>query len=277
MKKLVALSFALLFVYAGCGPKGTHKVETLKSGTRIMDDTVGTGTVAKMGDVVTVDFTGWIVRDTADLFGNWNNDSTKKSWIIGTTKMRHKPYKFVLEPHAFITGSAEGIVGMKVGGTRTIIIPDSVVFAGKKRRPVPANTSLKVQVELRASNVAPKTSAWSYDKSKVKTTKDGLKYVIIKEGTGPKAKAGQTVTVNYTGFLEDGKKFDSSVERDEPFSFKLGAHQVIPGWDEGISFLNKGAKAVFIIPPALAYGNRGNGPIPPNSTLIFDVELLNIK
>ena len=166
---------------------------------------------------------------------------------------------------------------MKVGGTRTIIIPDSVAFKGNKRGPVPPNTSLKVQVELKSAKPAAKTSEWSYDKSKVQTTKDGLKYVIINEGTGPKAKAGQTVTVNYTGYLESGKKFDSSVERDEPFTFKLGAHQVIPGWDEGIQLLNKGAKAVLIIPSTLAYGERGVGPIPPNATIIFDVELLDIK
>ncbi len=262
---------------AGCGKKDAHSVMTLKSGTRILDDTVGTGNTAKMGDLVTLDFTGWIVRDSANLFGDWNNDSTKKSWIIGTTKMRHKPYKFVLDSTAFIRGSAEAIVGMKAGGTRTIIIPDSVAFAGKRRGPVPPNTSLKVQVELKSAKVAPKTSEWSYDKSKVKTTKDGLQYVVLKEGTGPNVKAGQTVTVNYTGFLENGKKFDSSVERDEPFTFKVGAHQVIPGWDEGLQLLNKGAKAVLIIPAKLAYGERGVGPIPPNSTIIFDVELLDIK
>jgi FKBP-type peptidyl-prolyl cis-trans isomerase len=100
----------------------------------------------------------------------------------------------------------------------------------------------------------------------------------LKTGGGPSPKKGDLVTVHYTGWLTDGSKFDSSVDRDEPFSFVLGARQVIGGWDLGVSRMRVGDKVKLTIPPHLAYGPRGYpGAIPPNATLIFDVELLAIN
>ena len=115
-------------------------------------------------------------------------------------------------------------------------------------------------------------------KKGAKVTSSGLAYKIIKKGTGAKAEAGKTVSVHYTGKLSNGTKFDSSYDRNQPIEFELGRGRVIKGWDEGISLLNVGSKATFIIPPDLAYGSRGaGGVIPPNATLIFDVELVEIK
>ena len=115
-------------------------------------------------------------------------------------------------------------------------------------------------------------------KKGAKVTSSGLAYKIIKKGTGAKAEAGKTVSVHYTGKLSNGTKFDSSYDRNQPIEFELGKGRVIKGWDEGISLLNVGSKATFIIPPDLAYGARGaGGVIPPNATLIFDVELVEIK
>lgn len=109
-------------------------------------------------------------------------------------------------------------------------------------------------------------------------TADGLQYWDIKTGTGDTAKSGQTVTVHYTGWLTDGKKFDSSVDRGQPFQFHLGAGQVIKGWDEGVAGMKVGGKRQLRIPPELGYGSRGaGGVIPPNATLVFDVELLGVK
>jgi FKBP-type peptidyl-prolyl cis-trans isomerase len=109
------------------------------------------------------------------------------------------------------------------------------------------------------------------------TTASGLKYTDTVEGTGQEATAGQTVNVHYTGWLENGTKFDSSVGRG-PFSFKLGAGQVIRGWDEGVSGMKIGGKRRLTIPADLGYGSRGaGGVIPPNATLIFEVELLGVK
>ncbi len=106
----------------------------------------------------------------------------------------------------------------------------------------------------------------------------GVKIDVIKQGTGPLPQRGQTVVVHYTGTLPSGKKFDSSRDRGEPFAFQLGAGRVIKGWDEAVAMMNVGTRAVLTIPPQLAYGSRGaGGVIPPNATLIFDVELLGVK
>ena len=110
----------------------------------------------------------------------------------------------------------------------------------------------------------------------------GLKYHDEVVGTGPEPKAGQTVTVQYTGWLDEngqrGKKFDSSRDRNQPFSFKIGVGQVIRGWDDGVVTMHVGGKRTLHIPPELGYGSRGaGGVIPPNATLIFDVELLGVE
>ena len=107
------------------------------------------------------------------------------------------------------------------------------------------------------------------------TTSSGLKYRILKKGNGKVAKDGQAVSVHYTGWLTDGTKFDSSVDRGQPFQFNLGAGQVIKGWDEGVAGMKVGEKRKLVIPSDLGYGVQGAGnTIPPNATLIFDVELL---
>src|SRR5438132_4895249 len=110
------------------------------------------------------------------------------------------------------------------------------------------------------------------------STTSGLQYEDIAAGTGDAAKAGDTVEVHYTGWLRDGKKFDSSLDRNRPFSFKLGAGQVIKGWDEGVAGMKVGGKRKLIIPADLGYGSRGaGGVIPPDAELIFEVELVGVR
>jgi peptidylprolyl isomerase len=126
------------------------------------------------------------------------------------------------------------------------------------------------------------TTASAQTAGKTMTTPSGLQIIDSKVGTGATPKPGQTCVMHYTGWLyEDGKKgkkFDSSVDRNEPFEFPIGQRKVIAGWDEGVASMKVGGKRTLIIPPALGYGARGaGGVIPPNATLIFDVELLDVK
>ncbi len=115
-----------------------------------------------------------------------------------------------------------------------------------------------------------------HPKAEVVTTKSGLKYIVTKGGAGEKAGKGKRIKAHYTGTLMNGQKFDSSRDRGEPFSFVVGVGQVIPGWDEALSDMKKGERRILIIPPNLAYGARGaGGVIPPNATLVFDVEMVD--
>jgi FKBP-type peptidyl-prolyl cis-trans isomerase FkpA len=116
------------------------------------------------------------------------------------------------------------------------------------------------------------------DTSNLTTTDTGLQYKDTSVGSGAEAKAGDTVSVHYTGWLTDGTKFDSSVDRGQPFSFQLGAGRVIAGWDEGVAGMKVGGKRILVIPSNLGYGTSGaGGVIPPNATLIFEVELLDVQ
>ncbi len=155
-----------------------------------------------------------------------------------------------------------------------VLIVAQVVDQGKDSTaiasPVTNSSQSETLVALTLEDVA--------NKENVVTTESGLRYVDIKEGNGETPEKGQTVVVHYTGSLADGTKFDSSRDRDRPFSFKLGEGQVIPGWEQGISTMKVGGRRQLIIPPELGYGQRGaGGVIPPNATLIFDVELLRIS
>ncbi len=124
--------------------------------------------------------------------------------------------------------------------------------------------------------------AWAQTTGTPITTPSGLQIIDTKVGTGPSPRTGQICVMHYTGWLYEngkkGKKFDSSVDRGEPFEFPIGTHRVIAGWDEGVATMKVGGKRTLIIPPELGYGARGaGGAIPPNATLMFDVELLGIK
>jgi FKBP-type peptidyl-prolyl cis-trans isomerase len=138
-------------------------------------------------------------------------------------------------------------------------------------------TVLAILLAVSVAGAGQETKPGGAMDEKIVTTPSGLKYVDLVEGTGPVAQAGQTVAVHYTGWLTDGKKFDSSVDRGQPFSFPLGAGRVIKGWDEGVAGMKVGGKRKLMIPPQLGYGSRGaGGVIPPNAELIFEVQLLEI-
>jgi len=115
------------------------------------------------------------------------------------------------------------------------------------------------------------------DLAAMEETSSGLRYEILSEGSGEVVEPGDTAVVHYTGWLPDGTQFDSSRDRGEPFPFPVGAGRVIAGWDEGVAGMAVGERRKLVIPPDLAYGPMGQGPIPPNATLVFDVELLEVR
>jgi FKBP-type peptidyl-prolyl cis-trans isomerase len=125
---------------------------------------------------------------------------------------------------------------------------------------------------------AEQSAAGLPDTTNLTTTDSGLQYKDVTVGSGAEAQAGNTVSVHYTGWLTDGTKFDSSLDRGQPFSFSLGSGGVIAGWDEGVAGMKIGGKRILVIPADLGYGASGaGGVIPPNATLIFEVELLDVK
>jgi len=276
-KLLFVLVSVLVIAFVGCN-KGPEVV-TLESGLQYMDDSLGTGREAKTGDLVSIHFKGWMVpKDTAsELFSDWSADQTKSKLSLGDSKMRNQPIKFILSTGSFIKGTDEGIVGMKTGGIRTMIIPSKLAYGEAGVGFIPPNTDLKVVIELLEVKDKGVAEKWDVDSTLFKTTASGLKYAIISQGEGPAVEAGKVVTVHYSGYLQDGTLFDSSIERDEPIQFVVGQGQVIPGWDEGMLLLKKGDKAKFIIPPQLGYGEMQLEKIPSNSTLIFDTEIVDVK
>ena len=194
-----------------------------------------------------------------------------------TSRQPVSPLSFVIgRGDTVFPGWEEGATGMKVGGKRLLVIPPELALGAEGNSVIPANSTLVMEIEL--TDVKEPQVATQVDEKDFTTTESGLKYYDLKTGTGDSPKTGQTVVVHYTGWLSDGTQFDSSVDRGEPFSFVLGEGSVIPGWDEGLATMKVGGKRQLVVPPDLGYGDQGSGSlIPPGATLIFEVELLEIK
>jgi peptidylprolyl isomerase len=233
---------AFLLLLAGCaGDDPKTSPGTGGSGElQIIDLKEGIGAEAQKGNTVVVHYVGTL----------------KNGKKFDSSVDRGDPLVFEIGKGQVIRGWDQGIPGMKVGGKRKLIIPSTLAYGEKGMGTIPPNAELTFEVEL-------------LDIPEVKMIDE-------KVGDGPEAKTGSMVTVHYTGTLKDGKKFDSSVDRNQPFTLELGAGNVIKGWDRGIPGMKVGGKRKLIIPSALAYGEKGRGPIPPNSELHFDIELLKI-
>ncbi|MFZ6027709.1 MAG: FKBP-type peptidyl-prolyl cis-trans isomerase [Chloroflexota bacterium] len=242
------------------------KLKAADGGLQYYDLTVGTGTEAISNTTVTTEFTIWVQSETAgedDMYIASSTDSDPITFVIGRGDM-------------VFPGWENGVAGMKVGGERYLVIPPALALGETGGGDIPANATLIMEITL-TDAVEPRTPTKVDEKDYV-TTDSGLKYYDLAVGTGVTPTVGQTVVVHYTGWLTDGTQFDSSLDRGQEFSFQLGTGSVIAGWDEGVASMKVGGKRQLVIPAALGYGESGaGGTIPPNATLIFEVELLEIK
>ena len=221
------------------------------------DTKLGEGAEAQAGQTVTVHYTGWLYDESAP-----DNKGEK----FDSSLDRNEPFGFPLGGGRVIKGWDIGVQGMKEGGLRTLVIPPEMGYGSSGAGDViPPNATLVFDVKL--LNVI---------RTEITDTRIG---------EGEEAQPGQHVTVHYTGWLFDknapenkGRKFDSSLDRNEPFEFPLDAGHVIQGWDIGVQGMKVGGQRPLTIPPEMGYGKRGaGGVIPPNATLVFDVELLGVQ
>ena len=234
------------------------------TGAKFTDTTAGTGASPETGQVVTIHFTGTL------------EDGTEWGTTVG-----QDPFSFVLGS-APIPGLDEGVATMKPGGQRTMVLPPESAFGAEGAQGVPANETVTLDVELVAISDPSTASPPAVSEEEVDLG-SGLTAIDIVEGTGAEVKAGDTVTVHYSGWLSaDGTRFDTSLGRDAStppavFTFPVGEGGVIDGWDLGVPGMKEGGKRRLIIPAALAYGDEAQGDvIPANADLIFDIELVQI-
>lgn len=221
----------------------------------------GNGTILEPGVRVKVHYNGFLENDT----------------LFDSSYERGQPIEFVLGQGMVIPGLEEGLKSLRVGDQARVWIPFQLAYGERGRGPIPARANLIFDVEVLDTEIVEAPKPFEVEGLPVEDTESGLQYIIVKEGEGDYPQAGQLLVVHYSGFLPDGSLFDSSVQRGEPFRFILGRNQVIRGWDEGFALLKTGSKVRFIVPPSLGYGEREVGPIPAGSTLVFDVELIEIQ
>lgn len=259
------LVFIIKVVSMKAGPKpfDVTKKDTVKlpSGVKYITVMKGKGPKINDGDILTLHYNGYLPDGK----------------MFDSSVDRGDPIKYNMGKG--LKGLDEGIKQMAKGGKARVIVPPSLAF-GEQGRPglVPPQTNVIFDIDLIDVKQKPVVTAYNVKGKDTVTTSSGLKYIVVAKGTGVKAETNKMVKVSYTGYLSDGKIFDSSVERDQPIEFPLGKGAVIPGWEEGILLMQVGDKLRLIIPSSLAYGDGGNPPvIPAKATLIFDVELVDVK
>lgn len=290
MFQIIAAAACALALTA-CGGGGSKTAATpavVQPDFKKTDLTVGTGTEAAAGDLVVVNFTGWLYDSTKPDFKGSKVESSVDTgipaapFVVGVGAARSN------SANPAIVGWDQIIVGMKVGGKRNGILPANLAYGSLTRAALPAvgsNTYVAI----------PSNSALVYDIELVSVTKVAgpvnvppLPTLVIQDtvvGTvGTAAVAGKAVTLHYTGWLYDGTRanlkgtqFDTDTGRTTPLGFTIGDGTVIKGMDQGVTGMLVGGKRTITIPPDLAYGTAGSSAIPPNATLIFEVEMLTVK
>ncbi len=233
------------------------------SGLQFADLAQGEGFETEKGHTVITHYTIWARDESEDTFIFSSSFSQPITFVLGSGNL-------------VFPGWDEGATGMKLGGKRLLIIPPELGLGESAEGDIPPNSTLIMEIELLEVFIPPKMT--EVNESDYSITESGLKFYDFQVGDGKSPEPGQTVFVHYSGWLEDGTMFDSSVERGQPFSFVLGEGNVIAGWDEGLATMQVGGKRQLVIPPELGYGEAGAGAIiPPGATLIFEIELLEIQ
>jgi peptidylprolyl isomerase len=240
----------------------------LAPGVQAYDLRAGSGEKARPGDELTLHFTGWLGGGAQ----------------FQTTRTSGKPVTFTLGAGEVIDGWEQGLRGLQAGGVRLLRVQSYAGYGSKATTQIPPNSTLLFTVELvkregavpsEGIDVFPDTASIVWQAGP-----EGLRFAVTapaSDPAAPVAQPGQTVRVHYTGWLLDGTRFDSSRNRGQPFDFALDAGQVVRGWDLGVNGMRKGEKRLLMIPAPLGYGTQGAGPIPPNATLLFAVELMDLE
>jgi peptidylprolyl isomerase len=259
----IVIEMELLTVSAPPTPAEVANADLTKTetGLQYYDLTEGNGEEAIKSSTVSTLYTIWVKTDSGYDYIDASQENYPASFVIG-------------RGDTVFPGWEEGVTGMKVGGKRLLVIPPELAYGESGAGTViPGNATLVMEIEL-VSSQEPRV-ATKVDEKDFTTTESGLKYYDLVEGTGATPTTGQTVVVHYTGWLEDGTQFDSSVDRGQPFSFALGTGGVIAGWDEGVATMKVGGKRQLVIPAALGYGDSGaGGLIPPGATFFLYVNVV---
>lgn len=235
---------------------------TTASGLKYKVTELGKGKKVEVGDKVSVHYTGTLTNGTK----------------FDSSRDRNQPFSFKVGAGQVIRGWDEGLALLNVGDKAILTIPPAIGYGERNMGTIPSNSTLIFDIEVVDAATPVKAAPYDVKGKDTLVTPSGLKYIYVEKGNGAQAENGKTVDVHYTGYLMDGRTFDSSIERGEPISFPLGQNMVIKGWEEGIALMKVGDKMRLIIPSDLGYGANGaGGVIPPNATLIFDVELVNVK
>ena len=222
----------------------------------------GVGLNAEPGDNAYIHFTGFLPDGS----------------VFDTSYKNGKPIRFTVGEGQVVDGLDMGLLVMNKGSKIKLLIPSKLAYGTKGlKNIVPPNTKITIYVELIDLVTPDSIAMWNTSDKKIVETSSGLKYIIIEPGNGEPISNDDVVEVHYSGFFTDGTLFDSSVKISEPLKFPVGAGVVISGWDEGIKHMSKGAKFQLIIPSSLGYGEDGvPSIIPPNTNLIFDIEVIDV-
>lgn len=261
MVKTTVLCLLALTVTA-CG-RSRYAEWTTPSGLKIIEIVEGEGPLANHGDVMSVVYRAWYLD--GDEFDRFQD--------------RDSPYRFRVGERQVLPGLDEGVSTMRPGGKRILILPPELAFGKKGKGMVPPETWVKFEVELLEIEPGPvPPEPWSDAGYDIAVTETGLQYVDFAIGDGASPTTESEVTVHYSGFLDNGTLFDSSYLGGSPIRFSLAGGELIPGWIEGLLTMKEGGMRKLIIPPHLAYGEKGyRDRVPPNATLVYDIQLLAVQ